>query len=87
MKGLILIRLGSVVLEKMLTHDDGRKPIAIGHLSDSGDLKTRIHTLIEIYTPCNAEEPCIVCDYIFDWLIHLRFRLSKEHLRNGMFLL
>ena len=21
------------------THDDGRRPIAIGHLSDSGDLK------------------------------------------------
>lgn len=24
---------------KLLTHDDGRRPIAIGHLSDSGDLK------------------------------------------------
>ena len=23
----------------MLTHDDGRQPIAIGNLSDSGDLK------------------------------------------------
>ena len=23
------------------THDDGRQPIAIGHLSDSGDLKIR----------------------------------------------
>ena len=22
------------------THDDGRQPIAIGHLSDSGDLKS-----------------------------------------------
>ena len=25
----------------MLTHDEGRQPIAIGHLSDSGDLKIR----------------------------------------------
>ena len=25
---------------KLLTHDDGRRPITIGHLSDSGDLKT-----------------------------------------------
>ena len=39
--------IGPVVLKKkMLTHDarrttndDGRQPIAIGHLSDSGDLK------------------------------------------------
>ena len=35
-----LVNIGPVVLEKkMLTHDDGRQPIAIGHLSDSGDLK------------------------------------------------
>ena len=34
-----LVRIGPVVAEeKMLTHD-GRQPIAIGHLSDSGDLK------------------------------------------------
>ena len=25
------------------THDDGRQPIAIGHLSDSGDLKTMLN--------------------------------------------
>ena len=39
--------IGQVVLEKKMltdhgrgtTHDDGRQPIAIGHLSDSGDLK------------------------------------------------
>ena len=43
-----LVRIGPVVSEeKMLTHDgrrtshdDGRQPIAIGHLSDSGDLKS-----------------------------------------------
>ena len=35
-----LVKIGPVVLEKkMLTNDDGRQPIAIGHLSDSGDLK------------------------------------------------
>ena len=42
-----MVRIGPVVSEeKMLTHDgrrtthdDGRQPIAIGHLSDSGDLK------------------------------------------------
>ena len=42
-----LVKTGLVVLEKkMLTHDarltaddDGRQPIALGHLSDSGDLK------------------------------------------------
>ena len=43
-----LVKKGSVVIEKkMLTddarrtmHDDGSQPIAIGHLSDSGDLIT-----------------------------------------------
>ena len=42
-----LVKIGPVVSEeKMLTHDalrttddDGRQPIAKGHLSDSGDLK------------------------------------------------
>ena len=35
-----LVKISPVVLDKkMLTHDDGRKPIAIGHLSDSGDLR------------------------------------------------
>ena len=39
-----LVKIGPVVSEeKMLTHDDGRQPITIGHLSDSRDLKT----------PCN----------------------------------
>ena len=45
-----LVKIGPVVLEKKMltdeeprtTHDDGRQPIAIGHLSDSGDLKTWI---------------------------------------------
>ena len=44
-----LVKIGPVVLEKkMLTHDgrrttddDGRQPIAIGHLSDSGHLKSQ----------------------------------------------
>ena len=31
------------LLEKKMLTDDGRKPIAIGHLSDSGDLKTQQH--------------------------------------------
>ena len=35
-----LTKIGPVVLEKMLTDDDGRQPIALGHLCDSGDLKT-----------------------------------------------
>ena len=38
-----LVRIGPVVFEKkMLTDDDGRQPMVIGHLSDSGDLKKRI---------------------------------------------
>ena len=52
---LNLVKIGPAVLEKkMLTddgrrtpHDDGRQPIAIGHLSDSGDLKNIL--LIVIY--------------------------------------
>ena len=43
------MKIGPVVLEKKMlthdgrrtTHDDGPQPIAIGHLSDSGDLKTQ----------------------------------------------
>ena len=35
-----LVKIGPVVLDKkMLTHDNRRQPIAIGHLSDSGNLK------------------------------------------------
>ena len=34
-----LVKIGPVVLEKKMLTDDGRQPIAIGHLSDSGDLK------------------------------------------------
>ena len=34
------VKIGPVVLEKVLTDDDGRQPIAIGHLRYSGDLKT-----------------------------------------------
>ena len=40
---LNLVKIGPVVLEdvnsRRTSHDDGRQPIAIGHLSDSGDLK------------------------------------------------
>ena len=35
-----LVMIGPVVLEKMLTDDDGRQPIALGHLSYSCDLKS-----------------------------------------------
>ena len=42
-----LIKIGPVVLEKILTHDrrrtqhdNGRQPIVIAHRSDSGDLKS-----------------------------------------------
>ena len=35
-----MIKIGPVVLEKMLTDDNGRQPIALGHLCESGDLKT-----------------------------------------------
>ena len=34
-----LIKIGPVLLEKMLPDDDERQPTAIGHPSDSGDLK------------------------------------------------
>ena len=33
----MLLKIGPLVLEKQ--HDDGRQPLAIGHMSDSGDLK------------------------------------------------
>ena len=32
-----------------MTHNDGRQLIAIGHLSDSGDLKTYVSVLHEIF--------------------------------------
>ena len=32
------VKIGKVVLEKKIITHDGRQPIAIGHLSDSGDL-------------------------------------------------
>lgn len=34
-----VVKIGSAVLEKMLINDDGRQPIEIDHLRDSGDLK------------------------------------------------
>ena len=34
-----MVRIGPAVFEKKMLTDDGRQPIAIGHLSDSGDLK------------------------------------------------
>ena len=38
---LVIYKIGPVVPEKkMLTHHEGQKPIAIGHLIDSGDLKS-----------------------------------------------
>ena len=33
------VKIGKVVLEKKIITHDRRQPIAIGHLSDSGDLK------------------------------------------------
>ena len=33
------VKIGKVVLEKKIITHDGCQPIAIGHLSDSGDLK------------------------------------------------
>ena len=33
-----LVKIGPVVSEKKMLTDDGCKPIAIDHLSDSGDL-------------------------------------------------
>ena len=42
-----LIKIGPVLLEKMLPDDDERQPTAIGHPSDSGDLKNfRIYKAI-----------------------------------------
>ena len=34
-----LVKIGPVVLEEMLMHDNRCQYIAVGHLSDSGDLK------------------------------------------------
>ena len=52
-----LVKIGPVVLDKKMltddarrtTHDDGRQPIAIGHLSDSGDLKIEKRKSIFLY--------------------------------------
>ena len=35
-----LVKIGQEVLEKKMSTLDGRQPIAIGHLSDTGDLKS-----------------------------------------------
>ena len=35
-----LVKIGPVVYEEMMLTDNGRQPIAIGHLSDSGVLKS-----------------------------------------------
>ena len=61
-----MIKIGPVDLEKKMLmddahtlHDDGRQPISIGHLSDSGDLKTLIvaeHTLSKCWTHCERWE-------------------------------
>ena len=54
-----LVKIGPGVLDKKtLTHDaqrtkdDGRQPIEISHMSDSGDLKTTLNTKIawELWT-------------------------------------
>ena len=38
---LVIQKISSLVPEKkMLTHDEGQQPIAIGHLSDLGNLKS-----------------------------------------------
>ena len=47
-----LVKIGPVILEeKMLTHDDERQPIAIGHPSYSGNLiYVQCFKLLFIYT-------------------------------------
>ena len=43
-----LFKIGPVDIDgRRTTHDDGRQPIAIGHLSDSGDLKIWKHKRFE----------------------------------------
>ena len=37
-----LVKIGPVVSEEKMFTDDGRQPIAIGHLSDTGDLKNKM---------------------------------------------
>ena len=64
-----MVKIGPVVLEKkMLTHDarrttddDGRQPIAIGHLSDSGDLKSSL----ELKLAKNQANPSAIVDTVF----------------------
>ena len=56
----IWLRLAQLFLKRrmMLTHDgnDGRQPIAIGHLSDSVDLKTQQSSLYS--STCKAKVFC-----------------------------
>ena len=54
---LNLVKIGPVILEKkMLTDDDGRQPIAIGHLSDSGELKSHANLLkLNLYGPYSTQ--------------------------------
>ena len=50
------------------THDDGRQPIAIGHLSDSGDLKILSRSRELLYWPGMSQQikdlaqQCDICN-------------------------
>ena len=77
-----MVKIGPVVLEKkMLTddgrtkHDDGRQPVAIGHLSDSGDLK-----IITILIQCL----CIRLPFMFlEKYIKIRMGFSNKAVNDG----
>ena len=77
-----LVKIGPVVLEKkMLTHDNWRQPIAIGHLSDSGDLQIFNNKMNNIFVRISAsicDNCCIsklVVTVIFIWQLS-KFELA-----------
>ena len=60
------------------THDDGRQPIAIGHLSDSGDLKTQTVDYILMSS--------VFCQHIVPDLVSLIFKILQKVLIFGIYI-
>ena len=54
-----MVKIGPVVLQKKKLTHDGRQPIAISHLSDSGDLKICFRS-IQFETPLQGDQTGII---------------------------
>ena len=69
-----LVKIGPVILEeKMLTHDDERQPIAIGHPSYSSDLKIEC-LLCSMFLRC-----CLSIQWTIFILLLILVRTPKLH--------